>query len=184
MGIINSQTLKKFQEELGSKNPTPGGGVMAALAGSFAASLIEMVCNLTIDKKGYEKVQTDILKIHKEVLKLKKRLTNLAEEDKKAFDKVMKTYKSKDKNGIKKSLKYAIEVPFEVRKISQELEKIGVRVSKIGNKNTISDAKTAIYLAQAASKSALENIKINQNLLLKSISTKPLELILPKITEN
>ncbi|MBU1200283.1 cyclodeaminase/cyclohydrolase family protein, partial [Patescibacteria group bacterium] len=49
MGIINSQTLKKFQEELGSKNPTPGGGVMAALAGSFAASLIEMVCNLTID---------------------------------------------------------------------------------------------------------------------------------------
>ena len=133
--MINKQTIERFQIELGSKNPTPGGGVVAALAGSFAASLIEMVCNLTIDKKGYEKV--------------------------------MIAYKSKNKEKIKKSLKYAIEVPFEVRKISQELEKIAYRVSKIGNKNALSDARTAIYLARAASKSALENIKINKQALVK-----------------
>ena len=162
-----NKTLKQFQLELGSKNPTPGGGVVAALAGSFAGSLIEMVCNLTIDKKGYEKVQKAILKIFKDTTELKKKLTKLAEEDKKAFDKVMIAYKSKNKEKIKKSLKYAIEVPFEVRKISQELEKIAYRVSKIGNKNALSDARTAIYLARAASKSALENIKINKQALVK-----------------
>lgn len=165
--MINTQTLKKFQEELGSKNPTPGGGVMAALAGSFAASLIEMVCNLTIDKKGYEKVQKDMLKIHKEAVELKKKLSKLAEEDKKAFDKVMKAYKSKNKVAIRKSLKYAIEVPMEVRKLSQQLEKLAFHTSKIGNKNALSDAKTAMYLAHAAGKSALENIKINKVALSK-----------------
>lgn len=162
-----NKTLKQFQKELGSKNPTPGGGVVAALAGSFAASLIEMVCNLTIDKKGYEKVQKDILKFHKDAIELKKKLSNLAEEDKKAYDKVVKAYKSKNKINIKKSLKYAIEVPMEVRKLSQDLEKLAFRVSKIGNRNAFSDAKTAIYLAHAASKSALENIKINKVALAK-----------------
>jgi formiminotetrahydrofolate cyclodeaminase len=162
-----NKTLKQFQIELGSKNPTPGGGVVAALAASFAASLIEMVCNLTIDKKGYEKVQKDILKIHKETIELKKKLVSLAEEDKKAYDKVVKAYKTKDKVVIKKSLKYAIEVPMEVRKLSQIVEKLGFRISKIGNKNAHSDAKTAIYLAHAASKSALENIKINKVALVK-----------------
>ncbi len=159
---INKQTLKQFQSELGSKNPTPGGGVMAALAGSFAATLIEMVCNLTIDKKGYEKVQKAVIKIHKDALELKNKLSKLAEEDKKAYDKVMKAYKSKNKDNIKKSLKYAIEVPMEVRKLAQVVEKLGFHVSKIGNKNAISDTKTAVYLARAASKSALENIKINK----------------------
>ena len=100
--MINKQTIERFQIELGSKNPTPGGGVVAALAGSFAASLIEMVCNLTIDKKGYEKVQKAILKIFKDTTELKKKLTKLAEEDKKAFDKVMIAYKSKNKEKIKK----------------------------------------------------------------------------------
>jgi len=165
--MIQKQTLEKFQKELSSKSPTPGGGVIAALAGSFAASLIEMVCNLTIDKKGYEKVQKDILKFHKDAVEYKKKLSKLAEEDKKAYDKVVKAYKSKSKENIKKSLKYAIEVPMEVRRVSQDLEKLAFRVSKIGNKNAISDAKTAIHLAHAASKSALENIKINKVALVK-----------------
>jgi formiminotetrahydrofolate cyclodeaminase len=168
--MINNQTIEKFQEELGSKNATPGGGVVAALAGSFAASLIEMVCNLTLEKTGYEKVQKTIIKIHKDAVELKNRLSKLAEEDKVAYDKVALSYKidkvdPKRKEAIKKSLKYAIEVPMEVRKLSQEVEVLGYKVSKIGNKNATSDAKTAIHLAHAASKSALENIKINKQSL-------------------
>lgn len=176
--MINSQTLKQFQIELGSKNPTPGGGVMAALAGSFAASLIEMVCNLSIGKEKYKKNEKDLIKIHKDILELKKKLTNLAEEDKKAFDKVVVAYQMEKnptsprlrgarKEQIKKALRYAIEVPMEVRRLSQSVEKLAYRVSKIGNKNAVSDAKTAIYLSHAASKSALENIKINKQALVK-----------------
>ena len=165
--MIQKQTLEQFQKELGSKSATPGGGVVAALAGGFAASLIEMVCNLTIGKKGYEKVEPSIIKIHKSSLEFKKRFEKLAEEDKKAFDKVMKAYKSKNKALIKKSLTYATQVPMEVRKLALEVEKLASQVGKIGNKNAKSDAKTAIHLAHAAGKSALENIKINREALKK-----------------
>lgn len=165
--MLNSQTLKQFQEELGSKKPTPGGGVVAALSAGFAASLVEMVCNLTLGKEKHKRVEKDIIKIHKSSVEFRKRLDKLAEEDKKAFDKVIEAYNSKNKERIKKSLRYAIDVPMEVRKISQEVEKLAYRVSKIGNKNAKSDARTAIHLAHAASKSALENIKINKESLKK-----------------
>ena len=123
-------------------------------------------------KEKYEKNKKDIIRIHKNVVELKEKLTKLAEEDKKAYDKVLIAYRlpstdKKRKQEITKTLKYAIEVPMEVRKISQSLEKLAYRISKIGNKNAISDAKTAIYLAHAAGKSALENIKINKQALVK-----------------
>lgn len=164
---INKQTLGEFQKELGSRNATPGGGVVAAISAGFAASLIEMVCNLTIGKKGYEKVQKDVLKIHKNSLELKKKFEKLAEEDKEAFEKVMSAYKTRDKVKIKKALNHAIGVPMEVRKFSIEIEKLAIHIGKIGNKNAMSDAKTAIYLSHAAQKSALENVKINKLALKK-----------------
>ncbi|QQG41496.1 MAG: cyclodeaminase/cyclohydrolase family protein [Candidatus Woesebacteria bacterium] len=170
--MVNKQTIEEFQRELSSKNPTPGGGVVAALAASFAASLIEMVVNLTIGKKGYEDKEKILLKIAKDTGEIKKRLAVLAEEDAKAYQKVMEAYKMDKENPnraqiIKKSLKYAIEVPMEVRKLSHELEELGYRVSRVGNKNAVSDGRTAIHLARAAAKSALENIKINKSALAK-----------------
>ena len=165
--MIKNQTLENFQKELGSKSPTPGGGVVAALSAQFAASLIEMVCNLTLGKKGYEKVAREAMKIHKDAIEIKRRLEKLAEEDKKAFDKVMEAYKSKSRTKIIKSLKYAIEVPMEIRKLSHELEVLAKKAQKVGNKNAISDAKTAFHLAIASGKSALENIKINKQALAK-----------------
>lgn len=165
--MIHSQTLKEFQKELGSKKSTPAGGVVSALTANFAASLVEMVCNLTLDNEKYSKVKKDILKIHKDIKEIKEKLIKLTDEDKKAYQKVLATYKRGQKDEIKKALKYAIEVPMEVRKLSQIIEKMAYRISKIGNKKVIAEAKTAIHLSHAASKSALENIKVNKQSLAK-----------------
>ena len=131
-----------------------------------------MVCNLTLGRRGYEKIQKDILKIHKDTVEFKKRLEKLAEEDKKAYDKVMAAYKiDKERAGrndaIRKALRYAIDVPLEVREISQHLEVLAGKVTKIGNRYAVSDAKSAAHLAHAAGKAALENIKINKEALAK-----------------
>lgn len=167
---IKTKTLESFLEDLSSKNPTPGGGAVAALSGVIAASLIQMVANLTIGKKGYEKVEGPMHKILKDSDQIKKKLLKLVDEDTKAFEKVMEGYRTdkadpKRKEKIKKALNYAIDVPMEVRKLSKDLESMAVKVSKIGNKNAVSDAGTAMHLAQAAQKSALENIKINKESL-------------------
>jgi methenyltetrahydrofolate cyclohydrolase len=167
---LHEQKINTFIRDLSSKNPTPGGGVVAGLSAQFAASLIEMVCNLTVGKKGYEKVQKTVIKIRKDAGEFKVKLAKLTEEDKVAYDKVMAAYKmDKEKPGrkeaIKKALKYAIEVPFEVRKITHELEELSRHVAKVGNKNAQSDAKSAYHLAHAAGKAALENININKKAL-------------------
>lgn len=154
--MINRQTIEQFQKELSSKSPTPGGGVVAALAAQFSASLIEMVCNLT---KG-----DGLLGIEHRAREIKKRLVRLADEDARAFQKVMEAYRKKprSKSMIVKTLKYAIEVPMEVKKLSKELEILGAKTAKAGNKNAVSDAKAAVHLAHAAGKAAQENIKINK----------------------
>ena len=146
--------MKDFLDSLASKNPTPGGGAAAAVAGAMAAALVEMVVNLS---KNLE-LKTG---------NLRTRLLALADEDAKAFDEVMAAYKSKSKVRIKKALLKAIEVPEETKKLSKDVEKLARIAAKRGNKNAVSDAKTAIHLAQAAQKSAEENIKINKKFLTK-----------------
>lgn len=155
---IRNYTIESFLEDLASKNPTPGGGAVAALAGAMAASLVVMVCNLTTGANSVKRIANS-------ANKLKNQLLDLADEDCRAFDGVLAAYRSKDKEVIGKSLQKAIDVPEKTMLLSNEVLKLAKIVLKKGNKNAFSDAKTAIYLAQAAIKSADENIKINQQSL-------------------
>lgn len=162
---IGEQKINKFLKELGSSSPTPGGGAVAAVTGAFAASLVEMVANLTIGKKSYEKVSDEMQKIKKEALKIKAELISLADEDVKAFDAVMSAYKLKNKEKIKKALELATHVPSKVASLSGEIGRLAEVVSKKGNKNAYSDAKSALHLAHAAIEAAKENIRINKQAL-------------------
>ena len=53
-------TIEEYQLQLESKKSTPSGGSALALILETAASLCLMVCNLTINKKGYEEVRYQI----------------------------------------------------------------------------------------------------------------------------
>lgn len=164
---IRDQKLEDFLTELASKSPTPGGGAVAAVAGAMAASLVEMVCNLTIGKRNYEDVAGSMQQVARKAKTLRWKFLNLADEDVRAFNEVMTAYQSKfkSKSKIKKALERATEVPEETAKLASEVEKIAEMVAGIGNKNAISDAKTAGYLAKAAFASGVENVKINKNAL-------------------
>ena len=50
---MKNMTLDTFTAAAASKQPVPGGGGVSALAGSLAASLAEMVTQLTTGKKRY-----------------------------------------------------------------------------------------------------------------------------------
>ena len=165
MNKIKSQKIEGFLKDVGRPSPTPGGGAVAALSGAMAASLVEMVANITIGKRKYEGVEKQVRKISNDASKLSKALLSLADEDTKAFDQVMASYRSKDKVWIKKALLLAIEIPSEVSRLSKQTEGLGEKIAKIGSKNAYSDARSAIYLARAAYRSAQENIKINKKAL-------------------
>jgi formiminotetrahydrofolate cyclodeaminase len=157
---IKDQKIEKFLEELSGKGATPGGGAAAALCGAMAASLVEMVINLT---KSQELKGKDLNKIKK----LRVDLLKLADEDVAAFNAVMVAYKSKSKPRIKKALEYATEVPQKTKTLAKEVENLSRKAVKYGNKNALSDAKTALLFSRAAQASAEENIRINKLALKK-----------------
>lgn len=167
MSNIASKKISGFLEEISSKNPTPGGGAVSAVAGAMAASLAEMVCNLTIGKKGYEKHAKELEQDLKIVKKDRGILLDLADKDIIAFDSVMASYKSKDKKRIGSALKSAMDIPAQVAGYCMEIESIASELIKIGNKNAVSDARTAKFLAEAAISGAKANVKINAEALAK-----------------
>jgi len=166
MSSIKDKKIKEFLEELSSDSPTPGGGAVAALVGSLAASLVEMVASLTIGKKGCEKVNEKMKRVRKQAINLKQKLLLLSDKDVKVFNQVMRVYRlAKEEKGrkikIQNALKKATEIPLETAVLSNEVLKLAREVTKKGNKNARSDAKSAEFLAKAAIGSALENVKIN-----------------------
>ena len=54
---IKQKSIEVFLDELASKQATPGGGSAAAVMGAQSAALTSMVCNLTIGKPKYIKVE-------------------------------------------------------------------------------------------------------------------------------
>ena len=168
--MLIDKKIHNFLEELASNSPTPGGGSVAALAGALGAALISMVGNLTIGKKKYEDVEEDIKKIISSSEKLRYELSQLIEEDVKAFNNFMATYKmpkeTEDEKKIRtekiqESLIETAKVPLKVAYKCLEVLSLSKEVAEKGNVNVISDAGVAALMAEAALESAILNVKIN-----------------------
>ncbi len=164
------QTLAQFLEALSSKAPAPGGGAAAALAGSLGASLVAMVCNLTIGKKGYEQVEERMRAALAEAARLRDELAALIDADIAAFNAVMAAYKlpkeePEREDRIEEALREASAVPLQTAERCLAVLELAVEVAAQGNKNAVSDAGAAAWLASAGLEIALLNVAINEALL-------------------
>jgi len=162
--------LRQFSNELSMDSATPGGGSTAALCGALSASLSSMVSNLTVGKKGYERVEKEMKKIAVEAQHLKDELLRAVDLDTNAFNKVMDAYKlpkttdeqiKERERAIEQATRGATLVPLDVLLKSVELLKLAKKVALKGNKNSLSDAGVAGLTAQAAAEGASYNVRIN-----------------------
>ncbi|MEA2087593.1 MAG: cyclodeaminase/cyclohydrolase family protein [Candidatus Caldatribacteriota bacterium] len=172
--MLIDKKVSNFLDELASNSPTPGGGSVAALAGTLGAALISMVGNLTVGKKKYEDVEEDIKKIISSSEKLRYELSQLIEEDVKVFNNFMATYKMpKDTEDEKKvraekiqeSLIKAAKVPLRVAYKCLDILILSQEAAEKGNINVVSDAEVAALMAEAALESAILNVKINLKMI-------------------
>ena len=62
-GALVSLKTAELVHEVSRETPAPGGGSIAALAGSLGAALACMVSNLTVGKKGYEKFWQELTEL-------------------------------------------------------------------------------------------------------------------------
>ncbi len=159
-----------FAELVASSNPVPGGGSVAAHSGMLAASLGQMVCNLTLGKKKYADVEARVEEIKSEFVRLGSWLRAFIVEDARSFDAVMQAFKlpketdeekAARKQAIDSATRGAILVPIETAKASREVLKLLAELVKIGNQNALSDVGVGAQLALTAAKGASYNVAIN-----------------------
>lgn len=172
--MLTDKKVSNFLGELASNSPTPGGGSVAALAGALGAALISMVGNLTAGKKKYENIEEDIKKIVSSSEKLRYELSQLIEEDVKAFNNFMATYKmpkeTEDEKRmrtekIQEALIEAAKVPLKTAYKCLDIMILSREVAEKGNVNLISDVGVAVLMAEAALESAILNVKINLRMI-------------------
>jgi formiminotetrahydrofolate cyclodeaminase len=174
MTEIKDNRIEQFLEALASQSATPGGGSAAAIIGAMGAALVSMVCNLTIGKKKYAEVESDMKNVLAEADALRKQLIGMIEDDVKAFDAVMGAYgmpketdadKAKRDSAIQAALKQATDVPMACARAARQVIDIAAIASDKGNLNVISDAGVGVLAGYAALRSAALNVFTNARMI-------------------
>ena len=159
-----------FVNEVSRDTPAPGGGSIAAFAGSLGAALASMVSNLTIGKKGYKQVEQDLINLAEKAQDLKDKLLKAVDDDTNAFNAYMQARrlpqsteeeKQNREKAIQDGLKEAINVPLNTAKQSFEALKIASEVVRKGNKNSVTDAGVGAQIAYTGIIGGIFNVLIN-----------------------
>ena len=168
--MFTDLTVNQFLDALASKEPVPGGGSGAALAGALGAALVSMVANLTIGKKSYEVVEQDMKDLLAQTEAIRTELPKLLEADTQAYSQVMAAYrmprsteeeKQARKAAMQERLKGAAEVPLQIAERCAQVVALALPAAEKGNKWAVSDAGVGALLCEAAMRSALLNVDIN-----------------------
>jgi len=167
---FSDKTLQAFLDEVASAEPAPGGGSVAALSGALGASLVAMVCRLTIGKKGYEAVSAEMQTILPRAEALQRELRDLMQADTDAYARVMDAYKLPKQTDAEKAartraiqdaLKHASDIPLRVAELCAQVLELARPVAEKGNKNAASDGGVGALMAEAGLRGAAFNVSIN-----------------------
>ena len=169
MNLVEQRVID-FVAATASKEPTPGGGAIAALTGATGAALAEMVANLTFGKKGYEEVQSEMEELQTKAEAIRNRMLELSQADADVFNIFMNALglpKNTDEEkvartaAIQQAYKDAAMVPFEIGELAYQIFDLAELASRKGNQNLITDGIIAAINARAALKAAFLNVRIN-----------------------
>jgi len=176
--MLMEKTVNDFVNEVASSAPAPGGGSVAALAGTLGAALTVMVCNLTIGRKKYASVQVEMESVLKRAEGLRKELASLVDEDTRAFTDFMAAVnlpkgteeeQRRRSDAMQRGTMKATTIPLRVMELCEEALSCAGVAAERGNVNSISDAGVAVLLLHAACTGALLNVRTN----LRSLGDHP-----------
>jgi formiminotetrahydrofolate cyclodeaminase len=162
--------LPTFLDALASGEPTPGGGSAAALAGALGAALAAMVANLTIGRKRYVEVDTQMQAVLREAETLRSRLTALVAEDATAYEQVRAAYRLPKESAddlaarnaaIQAAMQGASMTPLETMRACIAVLRLSEQATTLGNINAATDGAVGALLAQAGLKGAALNVRVN-----------------------
>jgi len=159
-----------FVDEVSRESPAPGGGSIAALAGSLGAALASMVSNLTANERGSEQVDDILNSAAEKAQEIKFELVRAVDADTDAFNAYMDARrlpaKTEEERKIKKQaeqdgLKQAVQVPLNTARLSLDALNVAETVVDYGNPNSITDVGVGAQMAYAGVKGGVYNVLIN-----------------------
>ena len=153
---------EEFVEILAGKDPVPGGGGASALAGSIGTALGNMVGSLTLGKKKYADVESDILALNNGAKAIEAHLLDLVEADAEVFAPLAAAYRNPDDNeAMERCLLDATLVPMEIMNQCCRAIELLQAYSQKGSRMAISDAGAGAAICSGALKAASLNVFIN-----------------------
>lgn len=186
---LTEKSCAGFVEVLATKAPVPGGGGAAALVGAIGTALGNMVGSLTVGKKKYADVETEVLALKARSDELQSKLLAMVEKDAEAFEPLAKAYglpkdtedqRAEKARVMEQVLRRAAETPLEIMKLCAESLSVIERFSQIGSRLALSDAGCAASCCRAALDAASLNVLINT----KSMSDRAFAENLNRQTET
>lgn len=169
-GALVAMPVDRFVDEVSSESPAPGGGSVAALAGSLAAGLSAMVANLTVGKKGYEAAWTELSDLAERAQAVKDQLVCAVDDDTDAFNAAMAAMRMPKSTpeeqasrnaALEAGYQQASRVPLQTARACLDAMKLSLVVAEKGNTNSASDAGVAALMGRAGVEGAVLNVLIN-----------------------
>ena len=167
---MTDRSCDGFLTSLAAKEPVPGGGGAAALAGALGVALCSMVGNYTAGKKSYESVEADVQRMLGEAEAVRLRLTELVQEDADAFYPLSQAYAiprddPRRAEVLEEATTAACTAPLEMmRQVCRAIELLEEMGEK-GSKMLLSDIGCGALLCRAALQAASLNVFVNTKTL-------------------
>jgi glutamate formiminotransferase/formiminotetrahydrofolate cyclodeaminase len=164
-----SMPVHAFTDEVSRDTPAPGGGSIAALAGSLGAALASMVANLAQGGPDAEK-DAKLIALAERAQALKDQLMVAVDDDTNAFNAFMDARrlpdgtpdeKARRHGAMQAGLKIAIEVPLATAKASLAALELAGEAARLGKVASITDAAVGAQMAHAGVRGGLWNVIIN-----------------------
>ncbi len=168
--MISTMNISDYLTHTASSSPLPGGGCAAALSAATAASLIEMVAELSAGKKIPEDLREEMSAIAGKASFLGDTLKSSIDKDAEAYKGVMEALKlAKDTDEQKANrnrqleinLKAAAQVPLEVAYGGLILLELCEVLVQKGNQKAVTDVAVAAMMARTAVLGAAYNVEVN-----------------------
>jgi formiminotetrahydrofolate cyclodeaminase len=170
MTVYTEQSVREYVGHTAAREPVPGGGSVAALAGALGAALTSMVCNFTVGNPKFAAVEPQVKSILGRAEELRAELLCLVDKDTEVYAEVTAAYKlpratdeqkAARQNAIQAALKSAAAVPLAIGRAARDVSRLTSELVDLGNPALVSDVGVAVLLAEAALRGAALNVEIN-----------------------
>lgn len=167
---LTDLSVREIMDRLATRDPIPGGGSAAALAGSMAAALVGMVVELTTGRPAAAAHEDELAEIAEVAAGLRSELLDLTQADADAYDAVVTARRlprdGDDERAARESAmtdatRRATIAPLRTARAAASVLELARRLAPIGNANAISDVGVAALLAGSAVHGAGLNVRIN-----------------------